>query len=139
MSKNIAFEKFKTTKLLAMDVDGVLTDGTIILGNGEEFKAFNIKDGHGIRVLIKSGIKVAIMSGRKSKAVKVRADELGIVDVHQEVRDKKAVLGKILDKYKINWEETVYIGDDLTDLAVMGKAGVGVAVADAGGPKTASA
>jgi 3-deoxy-D-manno-octulosonate 8-phosphate phosphatase (KDO 8-P phosphatase) len=122
----------KKIELLILDVDGVLTDGSIILDNaGNEYKAFFVRDGHGIRMLIKSGIRVAIITGRYSKVVERRAAELGITEVYQKCHDKRVPYGKLLRKYGLADSAVAYIGDDIVDIPVMKKVGLPVAVADA--------
>ncbi len=119
-------------KLFAMDVDGTLTDGKIYIGNaGEVCKAFHIKDGMGIRMLIDNGIIPAIITGRSSKIVENRAKELGITELYQGVGDKAAVLAEILEKYHLEVKESAYIGDDINDLKVMASSGFSFAPADA--------
>lgn len=115
-----------------MDVDGVLSDGGIILDSrGNENKVFNVYDGAGIAYLHYAGIKTAIITGRRSKTVSYRAKELGILEVHQNTLQKVNALNKILVKYKLSPNEVCYIGDDLPDIPVMKKAGFAVAVRNA--------
>jgi len=122
----------KGIKLLILDVDGVLTDGSIILDNeGNEYKAFNVRDGHGIRMLHKTDIKVAIITGRQSKVVERRAHELGITKVFQNCRDKKVAYAQLLKQYALKDHEVAYIGDDIIDAPIMAVVGLPVAVADA--------
>ena len=112
--------------------DGVLTDGTIYMGNdGELFKGFNAKDGMGISYAMRNGIDVCIITGRKSEIVRRRAAELGITCVLEGVRDKAAALEKIADSYRLDLEEIAYVGDDLNDLAPMNICGLSFAPADA--------
>jgi 3-deoxy-D-manno-octulosonate 8-phosphate phosphatase (KDO 8-P phosphatase) len=119
-------------RLLALDVDGVLTDGLIYYGNsGEELKTFNIKDGLGIKLLQKAGIKVAIITGRQSQIVARRAQELGIEDVVQGREDKRQALLELCQRHGIRMEECAYMGDDLPDLGAITLAGLGMTVADA--------
>ena len=119
-------------QILVLDVDGVLTDGRFILTEqGEEFKAFDAKDGHGLRMLMKAGIGVVILSGRTSGAVEHRAKDLGITEVYQGVRDKKPLLLKIIEQNGLSKEEVCCVGDDLPDLPLFPHAGVSIAVADA--------
>lgn len=119
-------------KLLLMDVDGVLTDGGVTWNNaGIEQKTFHIRDGLGIRLWSKAGCTAGIVTGRSSHVVELRARELGISVVRQGVVDKWPVVAEVLSALSITWEETIYIGDDLPDLAVIRDCGVGVAVADA--------
>lgn len=125
-------EKLATIRLLVLDVDGVLTDGRFfITESGEEYKAFDSKDGHGLRMLMKGGVRVLIISGRNSKAVDHRARELGIGSVHQGVRNKESLLRDILAQERFSTEEVCCVGDDLPDLPLFSHAGVSVAVADA--------
>ncbi|MHB8882970.1 MAG: 3-deoxy-manno-octulosonate-8-phosphatase KdsC [Thermodesulfovibrionales bacterium] len=125
-------EKAKKIRLLILDVDGVMTDGSIILDNeGNEFKSFHVRDGHGIRMLMQSGVRVAIITGRSSKVVVRRARELGITDVFQNCRDKRVAYRKLLKLYSLDSSQVAYIGDDIVDLPVMSLVGLPVAVADA--------
>lgn len=124
----------KATKisLLALDVDGVLTDGRIYYGNeGEELKAFNIKDGLGIKMLQRAGISVAIITGRQSNIVNRRASELGISHVIQGREDKHTALIELCERSGITLSECGYMGDDLPDLKAIVCAGLGLTVADA--------
>lgn len=121
-------------RLAVFDVDGVLTDGRLFLSDsGDEYKVFHTRDGHGLVMLRKAGIELAIISGRTSRAVAQRMTELGMRHVHQGVRDKVVVLEQILADLELRVEETAYMGDDLPDLPVMRKVGLAVAVADAHG------
>lgn len=118
--------------MFVMDVDGVLTDGQVIYGSsGEEIKAFNIKDGLGLKLLQKGGLKTAIITGRTSEMVVRRATELGIDWLVQGREDKLTALQKLADNQKFELEEVAYIGDDLPDLAAIQSVGAGIAVADA--------
>ena len=124
--------KAKNIKILMLDVDGVLTDGSIILDNdGNEYKSFHVRDGHGIKMLIKAGIQVAIITGRYSKVVERRAHELGIKEVFQKCFNKKVAYKKLVDQYSFSNDEVAYIGDDIVDVPIMSIAGLSVAVADA--------
>lgn len=116
-------------KLMVFDVDGVLTDGGLWYGEqGEVFKRFNALDGHGLKMLTSSGIKVALMTGREGPIVERRAAELGLGDVLQNVRDKGAALSKLVTRYRLNLEETGFMGDDLIDLPAMQRAGFAASV-----------
>ncbi len=118
--------------MVIMDVDGVLTDGKIILdSNGVESKAFYVQDGSAITYLHRAGIKTAIISGRNSKVVELRAKELSIDDVYLGIHRKLDAYEKILQKHKINNNEICYIGDDLIDLPILEKVGFSVAVPNA--------
>jgi 3-deoxy-D-manno-octulosonate 8-phosphate phosphatase (KDO 8-P phosphatase) len=118
-------------RLLILDVDGVLTDGSIILdAAGNEFKSFHVRDGHGIIMAIRAGITVALITGRYSEVVRRRAQELGIKEVFQRCRDKRAVYFRLAEKYSLNDSEIAYVGDDVVDIPVMKTCGLPVAVAD---------
>ncbi len=122
----------KKIKLLILDVDGVLTDGGIILDNeGNEFKVFNVRDGHGIKMLIRAGVKVAIISGRQSKVVERRAKELGITEVYQKTGDKLEVYHELISRYGLKSDEVAYMGDDIVDIPLLKVVGFPIAVADA--------
>ncbi|OGW57564.1 MAG: hypothetical protein A2Z09_05805 [Nitrospirae bacterium RBG_16_43_8] len=125
-------EKARKIKLLILDVDGVMTDGSIILDNeGNEFKRFHVRDGHGIKMLGKAGIKTGIITGRRSKVVDIRAKELGITDVFQKVYKKSEVYKKILKKYNYKDENLAFMGDDIVDIALLERAGLSAVPADA--------
>lgn len=125
-------KRLSAVKLLALDVDGVLTDGTIYIGaQGELFKGFNAKDGMGISCALRSGLEVAIITGRTSEIIRQRAQELGIKHVLEGVREKKAALTKLAQTLGFALEETAYIGDDLNDLPAFSVAGAAFAPADA--------
>lgn len=122
----------KNIKMLILDVDGVLTDGGIILDNeGNEYKSFHVRDGHGIKMLIHAGIHVAIITGRHSKVVERRAHELGITEVFQNCHDKRSAYKKLVEQYSLKDREVAYVGDDIVDAPIMALAGLPVAVADA--------
>lgn len=122
-------------RLLALDVDGVLTDGRIVYGNdGEELKAFSIKDGLGIKLVQRAGLQVAIITGRSSGIVARRAAELGIDLVVQGREDKLVALRELCASLDITPEECAYMGDDLPDLAAILAAGLGLTVSDAAAP-----
>jgi 3-deoxy-D-manno-octulosonate 8-phosphate phosphatase (KDO 8-P phosphatase) len=130
--KKTITEKAKNIRLLILDVDGVMTDGSIILDNeGNEFKRFHVRDGHGIKMLQRAGITVAIITGRKSKVVEIRARELGIKEVHQKIFKKSAVFDQMLKKYKCNDENVAFMGDDVVDQELLKRAGLTAAPADA--------
>jgi 3-deoxy-D-manno-octulosonate 8-phosphate phosphatase (KDO 8-P phosphatase) len=119
-------------RLLILDVDGVLTDGSIVLDNeGNEYKSFHVRDGHGIKMLLHAGIRVAVITGRFSEVVERRARELGITEVHQKCRDKRTAYARLAEKYSLSDEEIAYVGDDIIDAPVMAMAGLSVAVSDA--------
>ena len=119
-------------QMLVMDVDGVLTDGTLIInGNGTESKSFSSLDGHGIRMWQRIGLKVAIISGRASEPTKIRAEQLQIEYVFQDCHHKLPVFKELLEQVGLSPEKVAYIGDDVTDLPVIRYAGFGVTVANA--------
>lgn len=127
-------------RLLALDVDGVLTDGRIVYGNdGEEFKSFCIKDGLGIKLVQRAGLRVALITGRNSAIVARRASELGIEIVVQGREDKLTALRELCDGLGITPGECAYMGDDLPDLAAIRAAGLGLTVSDAAAPVLAAA
>ena len=122
----------KGIKLLILDVDGVLTDGSIILDNeGNEYKSFHVRDGHGIKMLIHAGLHVAIITGRHSRVVERRAHELGITEVFQKCANKKIAYNQLLQRHSLKDNEVAYVGDDIVDAPIMALAGLPVAVADA--------
>lgn len=119
-------------RLLLLDVDGVLTDGSIIyLPDGVETKAFNTRDGFGIRLLQKAGIDVGIITARSSEVVKRRAENLGITLLYQGAGAKREVYEKIIADLDLHPEQVAYMGDDWLDLPVMTRVGLAAAVADA--------
>ena len=119
-------------RLLLLDVDGVLTDGSVTLSSaGEELKTFHVRDGLGLRVWQQSGGMVGIITGRSSRALTRRAEELGVGIVRQGIADKLAAAADIIEGCGVTWEETAFVGDDLPDLPVVARCGVGMAVADA--------
>ena len=120
-------------KLLVMDVDGTLTDGKIYMGNnGEVMKAFDVKDGCGIKDILPTlGITPVIITGRVSQIVENRAKEIGITELHQGVRDKLAVLKEVAEKYDATPDEIAYIGDDINDLECIKYCGFTACPADA--------
>ena len=118
--------------MLIMDVDGVLTDGTIIINaDGSESKQFNIQDGHGVKMWHRSGLKTAILSGRSSQATIARAQQLGIEHVLEGCKQKLPAFETLLGEVGLTAAEVAYIGDDLIDLPLVKRSGLGVAVADA--------
>jgi 3-deoxy-D-manno-octulosonate 8-phosphate phosphatase (KDO 8-P phosphatase) len=125
-------ERARKTRLLIMDVDGVLTDGRIIQdGHGHELKVFDVKDGHGIVMAHRAMLRTALISGRESETITRRADELGIKLVFQKIWNKLEVYEKILVDTELTHDEVAYIGDDLIDIPLLRRVGLAVAVADA--------
>jgi 3-deoxy-D-manno-octulosonate 8-phosphate phosphatase (KDO 8-P phosphatase) len=124
--------RLSEVKLLALDVDGVLTDGGLYYTDkGEEIKKFNVKDGLGIKLLITSGIEVAIISASNSTSVLHRAKKLGINHTFLGVEDKLLTLDNLCKKLNITLEQVAYIGDDLNDIVVLQAVGCPLTVADA--------
>lgn len=120
-------ERMKAIRLFAFDIDGVLTNGGIVLGNEEEAKVFNAHDGAGMVAIMKEGYHVAWLTGRSCKAVKRRAEELGIRELHQGVKDKVGALEDICSRLGINLDAVCFMGDDLNDLPAMTVCGCAVA------------
>jgi 3-deoxy-D-manno-octulosonate 8-phosphate phosphatase (KDO 8-P phosphatase) len=119
-------------ELLALDVDGVLTDGTLTINaDGSETKSFNTLDGHGLRMWQRAGLKVALISGRESAPTQLRAEQLEIEHVFQNCHFKLPVMEELLKRIGLAPEKVAYIGDDLPDLPVMRHVGFSVAVANA--------
>ena len=128
----MSLENLPEVRLVAFDVDGVLTDGRFYLSDdGRESKAFNTQDGFGIRQLLTAGIHVAVISGRRSGAVDRRMHELGVAHVVQGCKDKVAALEDIIANLGIAADECAYVGDDIPDLPLLRHVGVSVAVANA--------
>lgn len=122
----------KEIRLLLLDVDGVLTDGSIVYGNsGTELKSFNIKDGFGIRLLREAGVEVGIITARRSEAVERRAQDLKLAHVYQGVGNKIEAFEKILAEQKLSPKQVAYMGDDWLDLPLLSRVGLAVTVADA--------
>lgn len=125
-------EKAKNIKLMAFDVDGVFTDGSIIYDeNGKETKVFNAKDGQGIVCVEKSGIITAIITARKNGTVEHRAKNLGITELHQGIKYKLPILEDIIKKYNFTFKNVSYMGDDLPDICILEKVGLACCPNDA--------
>jgi 3-deoxy-D-manno-octulosonate 8-phosphate phosphatase (KDO 8-P phosphatase) len=133
--------KLARIKLFLCDVDGVLTDGSIFTGGEREFKRFNIRDGLGLVLARRAGLKIGWVSARPSPATKMRADELKIhfLVEQSDAQGKTAAIEKLLSQQKLNWDETCFVGDDIVDLGPLKRAGVGVAVANAVAEATTAA
>ncbi len=124
--------KAKRLKLLTLDVDGVLTDGRLFFDkNGDEYKCFHARDGHGIKLLRQTGVEVAVISGRKSQSVALRMKNLGVELVYQGHENKIAAFNEIIQTMGIKPEQAAHMGDDLLDLPVMVRVGLSIAVNDA--------
>jgi 3-deoxy-D-manno-octulosonate 8-phosphate phosphatase (KDO 8-P phosphatase) len=125
-------EKAAKIRLLIFDVDGVLTNGALYIGDdGQEYKAFHSQDGHGLRMVQATGVKVAIITGRTSKVVEHRVRDLGINHVYQGRRDKLPAFQSLLEEVGLPPDAVAYVGDDVVDLPVMVRVGLAVAVQNA--------
>ena len=125
-------QRAAAVRLLVLDVDGVLTDGRLYFGaDGEALKVFDVRDGHGVKLLREAGIEVAILSARRSPIVERRARELGIAQVIQGAADKGAGFADLMRALQLRPEQCGYIGDDWPDLAALAQAGFAATVADA--------
>ena len=116
---------------IPLDVDGVLTDGKLLIGsNGIEFKSFHVKDGMGISLARYHGIKVAIITGRKSESVRIRSKELNVDFLYEGITDKAAVLYEIVSSLKLHLNNVFYMGDDINDLSIIKSVGFSAAPKD---------
>jgi len=132
MAMNSQTELLASIQLLLLDVDGVLTTGQVVYtDSGEEIKAFSVKDGLGLRLVMDCGLQVGIVTGRGSGALLNRCRNLGIDLVFDQVRDKAAKLAEISTRTGIAAPQMAFVGDDLPDIPLMQKVGLGIAVADA--------
>ena len=126
------WERAQFIRLLLLDVDGVLTDGRLYFdAKGEALKVFHVRDGHGIKMAQQAGIEVAMLSGRRSDAAFHRAKELGVNRFYEGLRDKVAVLQELLAALQLDPRQVAMVADELVDLPVMTRVGLGVAVTDA--------
>jgi len=125
------FDRFQQIKLVVCDVDGVFSDGCIYLGNqGEELKAFNTRDGFGVKALLNAGIEVAVITGRRSAIVENRMTALGVKHIYQGQEDKLTCFEQLLTKLNLDAHEVASIGDDVPDVDMLKRSGVGVSVQD---------
>ena len=125
-------ERAKRIKLLLMDVDGVLTDGKLYYTErGEEIKVFNVRDGFGIKLIQKAGIKTGVISGRNSKPLLNRLKELGVEEIHLGYNEKLPLLDEILRRNQLSYEEIAFIGDDYVDAPVLMRVGFPIVVSNA--------
>jgi 3-deoxy-D-manno-octulosonate 8-phosphate phosphatase (KDO 8-P phosphatase) len=122
----------RPVQVVVFDVDGVLTDGSLFLGDdGQEYKAFNSRDGHGMVMLRESGVTLAVITGRRSEVVRIRMESLGVEHVYQGRRNKLPAYEQLKQQLGIDDTQVAYVGDDVVDLPVMRQVGFAVAVADA--------
>ena len=132
MNESEISTRAKNIELVVFDVDGVFTDGRIYINNqGEESKAFNVRDGHGVRMLIHYGVQVAVISGRNSEAVNVRMRELEVTDVLQGYIDKGTAFETLAKQKELEYSQMAFVGDDIIDVQAMQLAGLSFAVGDA--------
>lgn len=125
-------EKAAQIRLVIFDVDGVLTDGSLYLGDdGQEYKAFNSLDGHGMVMLQHSDVEIGIITGRSSEVVRIRMQSLGIDHLYQGQRDKRPAYAELKQKLGLDDSQIAYVGDDIVDLPVMKRVGLAIAVQDA--------
>lgn len=125
-------DKAGKIRCIILDVDGVMTDGSITYdSNGVESKSFHVRDGHGIKLAVRAGIRFAVITGRESSIVNLRAKELGIENVYQGAKRKMEAYDKLLNKLNLSDEEIAFIGDDLIDLPILRRVGLSAVVADA--------
>jgi 3-deoxy-D-manno-octulosonate 8-phosphate phosphatase (KDO 8-P phosphatase) len=125
-------ERAARVRLVVFDVDGVFTDGCLYYGaGGEELKVFHVHDGQGVKRLLKSGVAVAVISGRESAAVARRMQDLGIAHVFQGDEDKLPIFERLLKKLSLGADEVACVGDDLPDLPLLARAGLAIAVCNA--------
>jgi 3-deoxy-D-manno-octulosonate 8-phosphate phosphatase (KDO 8-P phosphatase) len=132
MNMEDIYQRAKNVRMIVFDVDGVLTDGSLFFGDdGQEYKAFNSRDGHGIKMLRATGVEPAIITSRTSQVVLYRARNLGIVHLFQGADDKLEALARLLADTGLTTEQIAYMGDDVVDLPVLRRAGLAITVPDA--------
>jgi 3-deoxy-D-manno-octulosonate 8-phosphate phosphatase (KDO 8-P phosphatase) len=132
MSLEEAKQRARDVRMIVFDVDGVLTDGSLFYDNqGQEYKAFNSRDGHGIKMLRASGVKTGIITGRTSQIVLHRARNLGIEHIYQGAEDKLEALQSLLQETGLTPDQIAYMGDDVVDLPVLNRCGLAITVPDA--------
>jgi 3-deoxy-D-manno-octulosonate 8-phosphate phosphatase (KDO 8-P phosphatase) len=125
-------QRLQAIRLIAFDVDGILTDGGLYLADsGEEFKRFNSLDGHGMKMLKASGVELAIITGRTSRCVELRAKNLGVTRLYQGVEDKWGAMQALLAELKLTADAAAFMGDDVVDLPVMRRVGLSISVPNA--------
>ena len=125
-------EKFKAIKTFVFDVDGVLTEGSLlILNDGQMARLMNIKDGYALQLAVKKGYRVVIISGGTSEAVRARLEKLGVEDCFLKVDNKKETLMEYVEEHQLNWDEILFMGDDIPDYVPMQLTGLPCCPADA--------
>jgi 3-deoxy-D-manno-octulosonate 8-phosphate phosphatase (KDO 8-P phosphatase) len=125
-------EYFKPIKTLIFDIDGVLTDGSILVfESGEQVRQMNIKDGYALQLAVKKNYNLVVISGGNGVGAGIRLQKLGITNIFLNVTDKSKVVEEFLNQHQLNWAETLYMGDDIPDYRPMQKAGMPCAPADA--------
>ena len=125
-------EQFKNITTFVFDIDGVLTDGKVmLLPGGEQVRSMSIKDGYALQLAIKKGYRVIVISGALSEPVKIRLQKLGVTEVHMQVENKQTLLHHYMANHNLTREQVLYMGDDVPDLAVMSMAGIAACPADA--------
>lgn len=128
----IYLHKGEVIKMLVLDVDGILTDGSLYFdGTGEILKCFNVQDGLGLQLLNRAGVKLAAISSKVSAPVEYRLQTLGFDEIHLNIENKLHCFNQLLDKHKLDAEHVCYMGDDFPDLPLISKAGLGITVPDA--------
>jgi len=125
-------DRAAAVRLVVFDVDGVLTDGSLFLGDdGQEYKAFHSRDGHGMKMLQAAGVEIGIITGRTSRVVELRMASLGVQHVYQGQLEKLPAFEQLLAKLNLDPTQVAYVGDDVVDLPIMRRVGLAVAVRDA--------
>lgn len=132
LSDTVSREQLARIHWLLLDIDGVMTDGSLVYGaEGEMLKTFHVHDGHGLKLWLRAHRNVAVITGRSSRIVPRRMNELGVTYVYQDAKDKRSVFATFIQDTGAEPEDVCYIGDELVDIPVFREVGIGVAVADA--------
>ena len=132
MANHPFLSKLKTVKAIAMDIDGVLTDGSLIINeDGTELRTMNIRDGYAIQLAVKKGIELCVITGGNSEGVKIRLHKLGVQTIFAGIENKKDAFLQWLHQKNLKHEEVIYLGDDMMDIEVMKLAGIKCCPADA--------
>ncbi|MBK5967246.1 MULTISPECIES: 3-deoxy-manno-octulosonate-8-phosphatase KdsC [Thiorhodovibrio] len=127
-----AIARAKAVRVVIFDVDGVLTDGSLFIGDdGQEYKAFHARDGHGMAMLQQTGVSLAVITGRQSQVVRLRMESLGIRHIYQGRRDKLPAYAELKERLRLEDNAFAYVGDDVVDVPILSRVGLGIAVADA--------